>query len=142
MVRISLLYTLICFCRQGLISDCACTMGEFRLCLATLAYLMVLPLQVYKQSRELLLQCATPDAVARLQCTQLGQQSDKLWETYFTVQEHSSLTAFLRNVLTTEERKSDKGILIQVCAVMRDQIIYRALQCSLPRRHLLCLASR
>lgn len=34
------------------------------------------------------------------------------------------MTAFLRNVLTTEERKSDKGTLIQVCAVIRDQRLF------------------
>ena len=62
----------------------------------------------------MLLQCATPDAVARLPCTQLAQQADNLWATYFTTQEHSSLTAFLRNVLTMEERHRDKGTLIQV----------------------------
>ena len=65
----------------------------------------------------MLLQCATPDAVARLPCTQLAQQADNLWATYFTVQEHSSLTAFLRNVLTTEEKREDKGTLIQVSTV-------------------------
>ncbi|XP_068694638.1 E3 ubiquitin-protein ligase rnf213-alpha-like [Montipora foliosa] len=70
--------------------------------------------KVFKESQELLLQCATPDAVARLPRTQLAQQADILWSTYFTMQEHSSLTAFLRNVLTGEERGSDKGTLIQV----------------------------
>ena len=63
------------------------------------------------------MQCATPDAVARLPCTQLAQQAGKLWSTYFTMQEHSSLTAFLKNVLTIEERE-DKGSLIQVIDVM------------------------
>ena len=64
-----------------------------------------------------MLQCATPDAVARLPCTQLAQQADKLWSTYFTMQEHSSLTAFLKNVLTIEER-GDKGSLIQVIVML------------------------
>ena len=62
----------------------------------------------------MLLQCATPDAVARLRYTELAQQADELWATYFEVQEHSSLTAFLRSVLTTEQRKTGKGRLIQV----------------------------
>ena len=62
----------------------------------------------------MLLQCATPDAVARLRYTELAQQADELWATYFEVQEHSSLTAFLRNVLTTEQGKTGKGRLIQV----------------------------
>ena len=63
----------------------------------------------------MLLQCATPDAVARLVHTKLATQADELWEIYFTGQEHSSLTAFLRNVLTTEERKlsQPEGTLIQ-----------------------------
>ena len=64
----------------------------------------------------MLLQCATPDAVARLVHTKLATQADQLWEIYFTGQEHSSLTAFLRNVLTTEEKKlgQPEGTLIQV----------------------------
>ncbi|XP_015757858.1 PREDICTED: E3 ubiquitin-protein ligase RNF213-like [Acropora digitifera] len=71
--------------------------------------------EVFRQSQELLLQCATPDAVARLPCTQLAQQAAMLWSTYFTTQEHSSLTAFLKSVLTIEERaKEDMGCLIQV----------------------------
>ena len=65
-----------------------------------------------------MLQCATPDAVARLPCTQLAQQADMLWSTYFTMQEHSSLTALLKNVLTIEERaEEDMGRLIQVIDV-------------------------
>ncbi|KAK2555497.1 E3 ubiquitin-protein ligase rnf213-alpha [Acropora cervicornis] len=70
--------------------------------------------EVFRQSQELLLQCATPDAVARLPCTKLAQQAAMLWSTYFTTQEHSSLTAFLKNVLTIEERaEEDVGCLIQ-----------------------------
>ena len=65
-----------------------------------------------------MLQCATPDAVARLPFTQLAQQTDMLWSTYFTMQEHSSLTALLKNVLTIEERaEEDMGRLIQVIDV-------------------------
>ena len=75
---------------------------------------------MFRQSQELLLQCATPDAVARLPCTQLAQQADRLWSTYFTTQEHSSLTAFLKKVLTTEERGEDMGSLIQVIGVYVD----------------------
>ena len=62
------------------------------------------------------MQRATPDAVARLVHTKLATQADQLWEIYFGSQEHSSLTAFLRKVLTTEERKLDQpeGTLIQV----------------------------
>ena len=62
------------------------------------------------------MQCATPDAVARLVHTKLGTQADQLWEIYFTGQEHSSLTAFLRNVLTAKDRKLNEpeGTLIQV----------------------------
>ncbi|XP_022783821.1 E3 ubiquitin-protein ligase rnf213-alpha-like [Stylophora pistillata] len=72
--------------------------------------------KVLKDSQELLMQCATPDAVARLVHTKLATQADHLWEIYFTIQEHSSLTAFLQNVLATEERKSGQpeGALIQV----------------------------
>ena len=65
------------------------------------------------------MQCATPDAVARLVHTKLATQADHLWEIYFTIQEHSSLTAFLQNVLATEERKlgQPEGALIQVSVV-------------------------
>ena len=74
----------------------------------------LLAFQLLHESKELLLKCATPDAVARLPSTHLAQQADELWTNYFTVQEHSSLTAFLRNVLTTKGGKSGKGSLIQV----------------------------
>ena len=73
---------------------------------------------MFRQSQELLLQCATPDAVARLPYTQLAQQADRLWSTYFTTQKHSSLTAFLKNVLAIEEREEDIGSLIQVIDVV------------------------
>ncbi|PFX29705.1 E3 ubiquitin-protein ligase RNF213 [Stylophora pistillata] len=72
--------------------------------------------KVLRESQELLIQCATPDAVARLVHTKASTQADDLWVTYFTAQEHSSLTAFLRKVLTTEESKlgQPEGTLIQV----------------------------
>ena len=74
----------------------------------------LLAFQLFQESKELLLQCATPDAVARLPSTHLKEQADDLWTAYFKVQKHSSLSAFLRNVLTTEGGNSEKGSLIQV----------------------------
>ncbi|KAJ7339580.1 hypothetical protein OS493_005983 [Desmophyllum pertusum] len=100
--------------------------------------------EVFRKSQELLLQCATPDAVARLPCTQLAQQADNLWATYFTMQEHSSLTAFLRNVLTTEERRSGKGTLIQVTTHSRllssNDLQDISVTTSLPLSNVTCLS--
>ena len=76
--------------------------------------------QVLEKSQRLLLQCAFPDAVARLQSTQLHADADDLWTAYFTEQQHSSLAAFVREILANDEptfaRKREDGFLVQVIA--------------------------
>ena len=55
--------------------------------------------QVLKCCQERLLQCATPDSVARLGSSRLSGNADNLWNTYFNEQEHSSLAKFLVKAL-------------------------------------------
>ena len=62
---------------------------------------------------EALLQCATPDAVARLSTSAIFEQASNLWDVYFSRQNHSSLADFLENALM-EERHTESSLLIQV----------------------------
>ncbi|XP_065844224.1 E3 ubiquitin-protein ligase rnf213-alpha-like isoform X2 [Oscarella lobularis] len=66
--------------------------------------------KLLSKSREILLQCATPDAVARLGYSRLSSQSRLLWDTYFVTQEHSSLTDYL----SIQLKKEKESQLIQV----------------------------
>ena len=59
--------------------------------------------QVLDRCKEVLLQCATPDSLARLQHTSLhGPEADRLHEFYSLHQDHSSLLAFLTKCLDRE----------------------------------------
>ena len=58
---------------------------------------------------------ATPDAIARLPASGLKGEAREMWQTYFYEQQHSSLAAFMLDVLTLEEKgKREKGLFIQV----------------------------
>ena len=66
----------------------------------------------------MLLEMATPDAIARLPATRLEEEACNFWNVYFREQQHSSLAAFMRHVLTLNDahldRKRQEGLLIQV----------------------------
>ena len=66
----------------------------------------------------MLLEMAAPDAVARLPSTALEGRARNIWDVYFHEQQHSSLAAFMRHVLTLDDAQLDKkrqeGLLIQV----------------------------
>ncbi|XP_077981787.1 E3 ubiquitin-protein ligase rnf213-alpha-like [Glandiceps talaboti] len=62
-------------------------------------------------TRAVLLQYCTPDAVARLSLTPLGDIAQTIREEYFDKQRHSSLTCFLDEVISSHP---EKGILAQV----------------------------
>ena len=55
--------------------------------------------QILRCSQERLLQCATPDSVARLNSSRLIREASSLWTKYFREQEHSSLANFLAKTL-------------------------------------------
>ena len=66
----------------------------------------------------MLLEMAAPDAIARLQATPLEGRARSIWNVYFHEQQHSSLAAFMRHVLTLDDahivKKRQEGLLIQV----------------------------
>lgn len=66
----------------------------------------------------MLLEMAAPDAIARLPATSLDGRARNIWNVYFHEQQHSSLSAFMRHVLTLDDGHIDKkrreGLLIQV----------------------------
>lgn len=66
----------------------------------------------------MLLEMATPDAIARLPATHLEGEARDLWNIYFDEQQHSSLAAFMTNVLALDDihldEKLQEGFLIQV----------------------------
>ena len=70
-------------------------------------------LKVARRCKNMLLQMATPDAIARLPASGLKGEAREMWQSYFREQQHSSLAAFMRHVLTPEEKR-EKGLFIQV----------------------------
>ena len=70
-------------------------------------------LKVARRCKNMLLQMATPDAIARLPASGLKGEAREMWQTYFYEQQHSSLAAFMLHVLTLEEKR-EKGLFIQV----------------------------
>lgn len=68
--------------------------------------------------QKMLLEMAAPDAIARLPATPLEARARDIWDVYFREQQHSSLAAFMRHVLTLDDCHIDKkrkdGLLIQV----------------------------
>jgi len=66
----------------------------------------------------MLLEMAAPDAIARLPATPLEGRARSIWKVYFQEQQHSSLAAFMKHVLTLDNAHIDKkrreGLLIQV----------------------------
>lgn len=66
----------------------------------------------------MLLEMATPDAIARLPASGLKDEAREIWDIYFHKQRHSSLAAFMRHVLTFDEfcldKKRKEGLFIQV----------------------------
>ena len=59
-----------------------------------------------------LLNCATPDAVARLHVSQLSCEANHLWDIYFSQQRHSSLLDYLKAKLV--ESDTEESLLLQV----------------------------
>ena len=66
----------------------------------------------------MLLEMATPDAIARLPHTALERRAPHIWKAYFKEQHHSSLAKFMSHVLNLKDSRFDekrqKGFLIQV----------------------------
>ena len=65
-----------------------------------------------------MLQCASPDAIARLPATQLKHDGEKLWREYFTNQKHGSLKDYLVHYLRYIDNAENDGSLVQVGCVL------------------------
>ena len=62
----------------------------------------------------MLLQCASPDAIARLPATKLRYNADEIWREYFKVQKHGSLKDYLAHCLGDDKDTASGGSLVQV----------------------------
>lgn len=63
----------------------------------------------------MLVQSATPDAIARLPKTSLRDKADEMRNLYFVEQEHSSLSAYLGQLLSSSsDDENQNGLLVQV----------------------------
>ncbi|XP_067057901.1 E3 ubiquitin-protein ligase rnf213-alpha-like isoform X3 [Acropora muricata] len=74
--------------------------------------------EMVRRCKSLLLEMATPDAIARLPASGIKNQAEEIWNTYFNEQRHSSLAAFMGHVLQYDdsrlEKKRQEGLLVQI----------------------------
>ncbi|XP_022801884.1 E3 ubiquitin-protein ligase rnf213-alpha-like, partial [Stylophora pistillata] len=74
--------------------------------------------KVLRRCQMMLLEMATPDAIARLPYTALESEARSIWNVYFKEQQHSSLAAFMSHVLTLNDNhqgeRRQEGLSIQV----------------------------
>ena len=78
----------------------------------------------------MLLEMATPDAIARLPHTALERRAPHIWDAYFKKQQHSSLAKFMSHVLKLEDshfNEKRQGFLIQVSDRVTMSLIDRLL---------------
>ena len=77
----------------------------------------------------MLLEMATPDAIARLPHTALERRAPHIWNAYFKKQQHSSLATFMSHVLNSEDsqEKRHEGFLIQVSDGVTISLVGRVL---------------
>ena len=72
----------------------------------------------------MLLQCASPDAIARLPATQLRHYADEIWREYFKNQKHASLKDYLvHNCLGDDKDSEHAGSLVQVSFFQENWIL-------------------
>ncbi|CAB4038329.1 Hypothetical predicted protein, partial [Paramuricea clavata] len=72
--------------------------------------------QILSQSIYTLLQCASPDAIARLPATKLKHDAEKLWTEYFRNQKHGSLKDYLVHCLgNNKDTENDSSLVQFVC---------------------------
>ncbi|PFX17552.1 E3 ubiquitin-protein ligase RNF213, partial [Stylophora pistillata] len=74
--------------------------------------------KVLGRCQMMLLEMATPDAIARLPYTALERHACSIWNIYFKEQQHSSVAAFMSHVLILDDNRQDErrqeGLSIQV----------------------------
>jgi hypothetical protein len=69
-----------------------------------------------------LLQCASPDAIARLPATKLKHDAEELWTEYFRNQKHGSLKEYLVHCLGSDEDTENDSSLVQVSFLILTEI--------------------
>jgi capsid portal protein len=74
------------------------------------------------QSKYTLLQCASPDAIARLPATKLKYDAEKLWTKYFRNQKHGSLKDYMVHCLQNKDDAENNGSLVQVSFLMLNNL--------------------
>ena len=81
--------------------------------------------------KNLLLEMASPDAIARLPASGIKDEAEEIWKIYFNEQQHSSLAAFMSHVLQYDdyhlENKRKKGLLVQVSTLSHHYCIWDTL---------------
>ena len=70
------------------------------------------------------MQCASPDAIARLPATKLKHDADELWTEYFRNQKHGSLKDYLVHCLGNNKDPESDGSLVQVSFQTLNKIMY------------------
>ena len=75
---------------------------------------------VFDRSCEILLQMASPDALVRLQKSQLAASQQELSKIYFFEQHHDSLLQFLEYHLLNTDAEGGNGLLMQVNKLCND----------------------
>ena len=70
---------------------------------------------VMERSKSLLVQMASPDALIRLQCTELAEEERKKIADKYTEQHHGSISSFLTHCLHQQLNDVDEdGLLLHV----------------------------
>ncbi|KAK2553290.1 E3 ubiquitin-protein ligase rnf213-alpha [Acropora cervicornis] len=79
--------------------------------------------KMVRRCKSLLLEMATPDAIARLPASGIKNEAKEIWKVYFNEQQHSSLAAFMGHVLQYDdyhlEKKRQEGLLVQITSHSR-----------------------
>ena len=70
------------------------------------------------------MQCASPDAIARLPATKLKHDAAKLWIEYFKNQKHGSLKDYLVYCLGNNTDTESDGSLVQVSFLTLNKVIF------------------
>ena len=69
-----------------------------------------------------MLQCASPDAIARLPATELERNAIEIWKEYFKNQKHGSLKDYLAHCLGDDKDSKHGGSLVQVSFLEQNSI--------------------
>ena len=83
---------------------------------------------VVERSKRLLVQMASPDALIRLQCTELAEEERKKIATIYTEQHHGSISSFLTHCLHQQLNDVDEdGLLLHVRMITHSSLTYHSL---------------